>query len=168
MNFVIVLYQPQREVEFAIRYPALFIDGYKDAPPQIAAQVTIREDSWAAAIQNDLYGNPHFLVNLPYLKAFPLNMASLLPLVRMQETEFPRIKYTANAEGGVDHVGIDEGGLTRDFISQLFVSLFAREQANRRLPVKSHEEGRFPLLEGTEQEQQRLGDVYGESVGFML
>jgi len=132
----------------------------------IAAQAPIREDSWTPVIVRDdpLLGS-RFLVNLPYLKAFPLNIASSLPLIQMQYPVLPRIKYTANAEGA-DDLGIDAGGLTRDFISQLFVSLFDQEQPDRRLPVQSHERGCFPLLEGTDQQKQKLVEVY-QGIGWI-
>lgn len=123
---------------------------------EFRAQAPISEDSW----QPTYPGSGNFVVNLPYLQAFPFNVAVFLPLVRLQAGAFPPIRYAD------DNRGIDAGGITRDFVSRLFASLFDREQADRRLPLKSDAQGHFPLLEGTEQQKQKLLEVY-QGIGWI-
>lgn len=124
---------------------------------EFRAQAPISEDNW----QPTYSGTGNFIVKLPYLQAFPFNVAAFLPLLRLQKGELPLIRYAD------DNRGIDAGGITRDFITRLFASLFDREQPGRRLPLKSEgAQGHFPLLEGTEPQKQKLIEVY-QGIGWI-
>ncbi|MBM3183844.1 MAG: hypothetical protein FJZ64_00880 [Chlamydiae bacterium] len=98
--------------------------------------------------------NNIFQVSYPNLQREPISVLLALQIFRECNLPFPLIRY--ETRGLVDTVGIDVGGITRDFITRIFKSIFE----NRIFPLREDNGSFFPLLEGADGEKKTQISTY--------